>query len=147
MKKNLILSLLVLVFGFGLKAQVVKVPDAAKKHFASKYPKADKVEWSNNVAYETVTFVSGGKSYKAFYDLDGKWTHAESEITDADLPAAVKDGLAKSKYANWPVKDVAWLEVSKGVQYRVHVKKDITNDRYLVFDKAGKLVNDNVTLD
>jgi len=147
MKKNLILSILVLVLGMGVKAQVVKVPDAAKKHFAAKYPKAEHVDWSNNVAYETVKFEDAGKSFKAFYDLDGKWTHTESDITDAQLPSAVKDGLSKSKYGNWPVKDVAWLDGSKGIEYRVHVKKDVANDRFLVFNKAGKMVKDNVTLD
>jgi|KBSMisStaDraftv2_1062788.scaffolds.fasta_scaffold13926_5 hypothetical protein len=145
--KHLILAMIFLALANAICAQVVKIPETAKKNFSEKYPKAQQVEWSNNVTNETARFTQNGKGYKAYYDLDGKWTRTETQITEAELPAPVKDGFSKSKFASWPVKDRAKLEMPKGTFYRIHTKKDVVNDKYLMFDKEGKLTADNVTLD
>ena len=143
--KNLILALAFIALANFVSAQVVKIPETAKRHFSEKYPKAQQVDWSNNVTNETVRFTEDGKSYKAYFNLDGDWTRTETIISE--LPGAVKDGFSKSKFGDWPVKDLAKLDMPKGVFYRVHVKKDIANDKYLLFDKSGKLTADNATLD
>ena len=51
-----------------------------------------------------------GKEFEAAFDANGKWLETEREIKTSDLPALVKDGLAKSKYKGWTIKEAVEIE-------------------------------------
>jgi hypothetical protein len=119
-------------------AQVINIPDKAKKHFAEKYSKATDVDWSNNVANYTVKFKQSDKPYKAYYSMNGSWDNTETAIEKGDLSSDVTSAFSKSRYSDWEVLSTDFVENSKGQSlYRYNLKKGIEK-KYLYFDKTGK---------
>ncbi len=88
-----------------------------------------------------------GDKYEARFNTKGEWQESEKAIEKDDLPAAVKDGFDKSKFSDWEVKSVAWLEEKDGsIQYRILVRKSSVEKKYLFFNENGKLLRDSITL-
>lgn len=148
MKKKLsFLILLLQIFSFNLIAQVVKVPEKAKKHLEKKYPNNTQLDWNNNVTNYTATFTYNGKKHKAYYAMDGIWKYTEVPLDDSELPSAVKSSVAKSRIADWEHIGNAYIENHKGAkEYRVHRKKGADN-LYVFYNKKGKETKANPTLD
>ena len=63
------------------------------------------------------------------------------------IPAAVKDGLGKSKYADWKIGTVTerYLPENKTI-YIIFVSKSDINRKNLTFASDGQLLKDNLTL-
>lgn len=124
-------------------AQVVNIPDKAKTHFAEKYPGATEVDWSNNVSNYTAKFRLDGKGYEAHYDIDGGWDNTEHQIQKADLPEAVSSSFAKSRYTDWKLNSIDFVEEPKHpALYRFNLKNGIKKT-YLYMDATGKEVKAN----
>ncbi len=57
------------------------------------------------------------------------------------------DGLKKSKYAGWPVREILYIEEhNKQPQYRVQVRKGDLQKKNLYFSPTGQLLDDSITL-
>ena|GEM_PF-674212 len=127
-------------------AQVVNIPDKAKKSFAEKYPKASDVNWSNNVSNYTAKFKQKKKDYVAHYNVDGTWDNTETKIDKDDLPKDVKESFSKSRYADWQLNSTDYVEDNKGQSlYRFNLKKGIEK-KYLYLDKDGKEIKSSTGL-
>jgi hypothetical protein len=125
-------------------AQVVNVPDAAKKHFAEKYPKAQDPKWTNNVTNYTAEFKQKDVPVKVSYNVDGSWNYTEAFIPDSKVPKSVKESFQKSKYHDWKVKSIVAVETSKGENsFRVEATKGIEK-KYIFYDKNGVTLHENM---
>ena len=63
------------------------------------------------------------------------------------LPDDVKDGLEKSRYADWDIEDLILLYLPGGIeQYRIKAKKSDVKKKYLYFNPKGRLLRESVTL-
>ena len=127
-------------------SQIRKIPASATENLKQKYPNADKVEWKDGLSHFTAKFQLDGKDYEAHFDNDGNWKESLTKIDESDLPAAVRDGHAKSKYSDWTIDKVEKMESADKVQYRVQVKKGDLKKKVLYYTSEGKLTKDNITL-
>jgi hypothetical protein len=144
--KSLLFLFLTSIFLSSVSAQVINVPDNAQKDFQNKYKGATDIKWTNNVTDYTVGFKMDGASSKSHYKIDGTWDYTEKFILTEQAPDKVKESFSKSKYRDWKLKAVAYIENTKGEKlYRYEVKKGATKN-YVFFDPEGTLIKTNATL-
>src|SRR4029078_46437 len=149
MKKGFLLflfSIALAVISNQTFSQIRKIPSSATENLKQKYPNADKVEWKDGLSHFTAKFQLDGKDYEAHFDNDGNWKESLTKIDESDLPAAVRDGHAKSKYSDWSIDKVEKMESADKVQYRLQVKKGVLKKKVLYYTSEGKLTKDNITL-
>ena len=153
MKKFLFLSAFcgLLLVAVGAHAQFRSVPAEVTDSFKAKYPDASAVSWSDKLLAGgfQAKYTEGKDQYEARFGNKGEWQWSTKKISRDDLPAVVKDGLAKSKYAGseWQVKTVT-MKFMPGntVQYLLFVSKSDLNKKNLTFNSAGQLIRDGSTL-
>jgi hypothetical protein len=146
MKRVFLLSLF---FSFVLlaDAQIRKIPAEVTDAFAARYPHATKVEWKDKLQYFEAGFELNGSEISADFSSKGEWQSSERTMNFDDLPGEVKDGFAKSKYADWDKKYVSEVQqLGKPLQYKITIAKSDLQKKNLFFDENGKLLKDNITL-
>ena len=128
-------------------AQFRQIPGVVTDSFKVKYPNAKSVSWKDNVTSFQATFTLDNEKYQAKYNSKGEWQQAEKKIKQEDIPAGVKDGLSKSKYAEWKVGTVTqrYLPGDK-VEFTIFVSKSDLSRRNLTFSSAGQLLKDAITI-
>jgi hypothetical protein len=144
--------LLMLVLGMctlGAKsfAQSDNVPQAVKETFTKQYPDAENIEYKDNLLNVWVNFTQNGDTLKANYTKKGVWENTEKSITFDQLPEAVKDGFAKSKYADREVEETKIIYRAGGTErYRLKARKNDLQKKYLYFNEKGQLVEDSIAI-
>jgi hypothetical protein len=128
------------------QAQIRKIPASATDAFKAKYPNATGAEWHDDISVFTVKFLQDDVKHVAKYSTKGKWIETENELSEDNLPPAVKEGFSKCKYADWQVLKIHKIVEPDKTQYRMNVKKADLNQKNLLFNSTGKLLKDNVTL-
>ena len=129
------------------QAQIRKVPAEVTEAFKAKYTDTKNVEWKDRITFFQVDYDMNGSRYESKFSNKGEWLQTEKEVTRDALPAEVKDGYSKSKFTDWELKSVSWVESrDHGIQYRLFVRKSGIEKKYLYFDKNGKLVKDAITI-
>src|SRR5688500_14332172 len=130
-----------------LLAQVRDIPEAVKETFSSQYPGAENVTYEDNLVSVQVHFQVNGEKLIAAYNNKGRWKDTEKNWSFDQLPEAVKDGFQKSKYADWKVSDVKMIYRPGGSdRYRIKVEKNDLQKKNVFFNKAGRLVEDSITV-
>jgi hypothetical protein len=124
-------------------SQIRSIPGVVTDSFKLKYPTAQSVTWADKITNFQARFTMDGAEYTAKYGTKGEWQGSERKIKQDDLPAAVKDGLAKSKYVDWSIRTVTtrYLPGSQ-TQYALAINKGDLNRRTLVFSSEGRLLKD-----
>jgi hypothetical protein len=147
MFKKIIFSFVVLFFAASVNAQFRKIPAEVTDSFKAKYANASAVSWKDKLSSFQADFKIDNKDMKCMFSSKGEWLKTETKSSFDKVPVDVKDGFKKSKYASMPVQEVLLVEEKdKATQYRVIVKKNDFNKRYLVFASTGQLVSDNTSL-
>lgn len=148
--KKICLSALVMFLLVGLnsiEAQIRKVPAEVTEAFKTKYPETKNVEWKDKITSFQASYEMNGDKYQSKFNSKGEWQQTEKEIAEDALPASVKDGYGKSKFTDWELKTVTWVEnKDNSIQYRLFVRKSGVEKKYLYFDKDGKLIKDSITI-
>ena len=104
------------------KAQLRSVPAEVTNAFKVKFPNATDVKWSDKLTNFEATFNISAVKMWANFKSDGKWIRTETLLTQ--LPTAVQDGFAKSKFNNWEIKDRRKLErLNEMTLYKVEVQQ------------------------
>ncbi|HYC30502.1 MAG TPA: PepSY-like domain-containing protein, partial [Chitinophagaceae bacterium] len=115
--------------------------------FKNKYSGAANVEWKDRITSYSAVFEVDGKKQEAFFDDDGEWKYTYIDIEETDIPAAVNEGLQKSKYDEWDIDRVQRIEKNdNNTEYRIIVKKGDIRKKSLLFNSEGKLRKDNYKL-
>jgi len=149
MKKLIVIltAAFVLISMNSLQAQFSKVPSVTTEAFKAKYADTKNVEWKDKVSYFEADFEMGGEKYESKFSSKGEFLGSEKVIDKEKVPAAVKDGFAKSKFSDWDVKSVTWIEKKDlTIQYRYFIRKSGVEKKYLTFDDKGKLVKEAITI-
>ena len=150
MHKTLFIALLISGSFFvsnAADAQLGSIPAAVTDSFTARYPNATNVAWKSKLSSYQVNFSFGNADHEARYSRKGEWESTEKVIKQADLPAAVKDGLDKSKYYDWKVEDVYVRYIPSGLtQYHIVVNGGSLQKKNLLFSNEGRLIKDNSTL-
>jgi hypothetical protein len=128
-------------------AQFRSIPGVVTDSFKAKYPSASAVKWADKVTAFQATFTLDGETLQARYNSKGEWQQSQKNITEDKLPAAVKDGLSKSKYADWKIEKLLarYLPGNK-TQYGLSVSNGSITKKNLLFSSEGQLLKDNTTL-
>jgi len=128
-------------------AQFRSIPGTVTDSFKAKYPNATSVKWADKLTVFQATFTLDGETYQARYNSKGEWQQSQKNISEDKLPGVVKDGLAKSKYADWKIEKVLtrYLPGSK-TQYGLSVSNGSITKKNLLFSSEGQLLKDNTTL-
>jgi hypothetical protein len=142
------LTLCLLCSIYSVNAQVRKVPVEVTEAFRQKYPMATNLEWRDRLTGFTASFDLENVHYEARFTNKGFWQNTENKLADADIPAAVKDGFQKSKYAGeWTIKQAYKIALRENViQYRLEIQKGDIQKKNLLFNTEGRLLKDNFTL-
>lgn len=128
-------------------AQIRKIPAVVTDSFSEKFPEAKNTEWGDRITVFEATFDMNDHKYQASFNSDGNWKKTEKFLTDDEVPAAVKDGLSKSKYSDWEIKaNVEVTQDDNSLQYRLFARKNDLQKKYLYFNIDGKLIRDSITL-
>ena len=138
---TLVLSCLLM----GANAQFRSIPAEVTESFDKKFPLANHVTWKDKITSFQAEFQEEKQKVRASFTSKGEWLKTEKNYDYAKLPAEVKDGFTKSKYASYKVREVSEIDDNeKGLQYVVVVKKGDLTKRNLYFTKSGQLVKDDV---
>jgi murein L,D-transpeptidase YafK len=128
-------------------AQIRKIPAEVTEALKQKYPDASNVTWKDKLTVFSANFEMNNEKQEARFTDKGEWKSTEKEITEDGLPGEVKDGLSKSKYADWEIKSVIYIDLPDNkIQYRIQVAKSNVQKKNLLFTSEGQLLKDNVTL-
>jgi hypothetical protein len=128
-------------------AQIRKIPAEVTEALKSKYPEAKNVSWSDKLTMFVASFDINNEHYKANFSSKGEWQKTQKELTESNLPATIKDGFAKSKYADWTFKSAHLLNLpGDTTQYVIIVAKGKVQKKNLLFSDKGQLLKDNYTL-
>lgn len=128
-------------------AQIREIPEEVKEAFNAQYPGASDVEYEDNLVSVQVHFMLKGEKMKASYTNKGRWKDSEKNWSFDQLPAEVKDGFSKSKYAEWEVSDTKIIYRPGGSErFRVKVEKSDIQKKYLFFSKTGRLMEETITI-
>jgi hypothetical protein len=150
--KKMFYSLLIcgsLFMTVAVQAQFRSIPGVVTDSFKLKYPEAKTVNWKDQVSYFEARFTNvGGEKVSARYSSKGEWQSSYKVITQEKLPAAVKDGLSKSKYAtDWIIMTVTARYLPGSItQYILRVGKGDISRKNLLFSSEGQLLKDGTTL-
>jgi hypothetical protein len=142
--KTLILSSLMLFcslsYAQDLDIPEDKLPKPVLENFKKLFPKAMEAEWDKFPEFYEVDFLDGKVEKEAIFGLNGDWLITERTVPHSKLPQAVKDGLAKSKYADYKIRESAEVEMPGLTEaYGVDVAKG-KDELALYFDKTGKII-------
>jgi hypothetical protein len=145
--KTMLSFVFVLFLATQVNAQLRKIPSAVTEAFKNKYSAASNVEWKDRITSYSAVFELDGKKHEAFFDDDGSWKHTTTAIDQNEIPAAVNDGLDKSKYGEWEFDRAERIERSDSqTDYRIIVRKGDIRKKSLLFSSEGKLKKDNYKL-
>src|SRR6266542_5270339 len=109
MRFKLTLLLILLISGFA-EAQIRKIPAAVTEAFKARYPHAEKVVWKDEITSFEAQFTLNGFAMTADFNSKGEWQNSEKKIKFTDLPAAVKDGYKKRKYADFEKNNIVKID-------------------------------------
>jgi hypothetical protein len=147
MKMKLLMLMLLSVSLISVNAQFRKIPAVVTDSFKVRFPNAEHVNWKDKMETFQAEFKTGVDDVKANFSSKGEWQHTERKYSYDKLPAEVKDGFKKSKFANYSVQDVKEIDdVKDGHEFKLTVKKGNVTKRNLYFTAAGQLVSDSVGL-
>jgi hypothetical protein len=122
-------------------AQLMKTPDLVKHAFDQQYPNAKQVDWKSGLDNHSVVFVINDQKFKASYTSKGDWNYTETTIAFDSIPKTVLESFNRSKYKDWPVKEVITVQKPRAVanEYKIVVQKSKISRRVLLFDAKGRL--------
>lgn len=143
MKTKTIKLIAVFILGTGsIFAQDIpqsEVPSVVLNTFKKEFPKASDIEWERKGDQYNVDFEIGWfKDYEAWFSADGKMVLYTEEISDTDLPKAVKDAI-KELYSDYRIDDVKKIVTGGVPTYKVEIEKN-HEEFDLIFSKNGKLI-------
>ena len=127
--------------------QLREIPKAVEKSFTEKYSGATNVKYNDQLLSVDVTFELNGEKMLASYTNKGVWKGTSRPSTFDKLPADVKDGFQKSKYAERTIDEARILDLpGDSTQYRILVRKSDVEKKYLYFNGTGRLLRESLTL-
>jgi hypothetical protein len=138
-----VMAIAFIVVAKPVKAQFRDIPAAVTTAMKQKYPNATDISWDDKVTYFQSKFLLDGKRQEARFKKDGTWEVTEKAILFDELPTPVQESFNASEYKKWTLRTVAELENSQGgKEYRVYVRNNTVQRKYLYYSQDGKFLRD-----
>lgn len=116
------------------------VPGNLKDAFSKEYSKATDVEWEKELDNYKVEFDLNRQDHEVWYDASGSIIKKEQEMTEAELPQAIRDAI-ESNYAGHQVDDVEMIWHDNTNTYEVELEKG-QEEKHITFDGNAKVLNE-----
>jgi hypothetical protein len=143
----MVLAMALIVAAKPLKAQFRDIPAAVTNAMKEKYPNAKDISWEDKVSSFQAKFLLDGKTQEARFKKDGTWEVTEKAILFEEMPKAVQDAFNASEYKKWTLRTVAELDNNQGgKEFRIYVRNNTVNRKYLYYGADGKLLRDAYNL-
>ena len=128
-------------------SQIREVPSIVTESFKEQYPDVEEYEVKDMMVKVVFYFKKDNENMTATYNNKGIWKGTEKEWEYDKLPSSVKDGFDKSMYADRKVEETAILYLpGDAEQYRLKVKRNDFEKKYIYFNKSGRLLRESITL-
>ena len=122
MKKLLIAALLVVsVSASSIAQDVSSVDRKAIGNFEAMYAGASGVDWTSTGKFTKASFVQNEKKMDVFYNLDGDFVAATTQLKVDEIPASIKKTLEK-RYSDYVVKEAFQYKSYDEVTYFISVE-------------------------
>lgn len=141
--KNLKIAALAIFATATMSAQDLKtsdVPSNLTNNFQKSYANTTEVEWEMDDDNYKVEFDVNKMEHEIWYSKDGTVVKTESEISESELPSAIKS-VIKNKYADYKVDSIEMTESNGEKNYEVELEKGWTKEVKVVFDATGKVMS------
>lgn len=126
---------------YGQRTSAVEVPSIIKNNFAAAYPQSTDVEWEREGDLYCVEFETGRDvDYKIWYDGASTVVRQEVEITENELPAAVRNAI-QQEFPKYKIDDVEKITSPDGETYKVELDAFLQQEWEVVFSAKGKLLS------
>ncbi len=122
------------------KLESQEIPALVKDSFKKLYPLIKDVDWENEDDDFEASFEQKGNDISILFDSNGKLIEVETEIKKSELPASVKETIARD-YAGYKIKEAAKIDSSGTITYEAEVGKGKKNAE-LIFDSQGNLLKE-----
>lgn len=116
-----------------------EVPETVRNTFMKDHKNATDIEWERDMDNYKVEFDIGRKEYQVWYSTAGDVIKKEQEITEADLPEAVREAI-KREYPGYYVSDVEMTWHNNATTYKMEIEKG-QEEWKVVFDAMGKTLH------
>lgn len=138
--KKISISLIILICGFTLNAQVIKeaaVPAVVKNKFAVMFPDVKVKKWEKEEEKYEVSFKNVKEKTALLFDANGTYIQTEVEIQVTDLPKSITEYVTK----NFTAKEVEIEEAAKitAANGSISYKAEIDGSDYF-FDEKGNFL-------
>ena len=128
-------------------AQIREIPKEVRENFSRQYPLASDIDFDDDLLDVNVRFTLDNEKMKAAYSNKGVWKYTEKKMTFEQLPDVVKEGFAKSRYADREVSETVTVYYPGGlIQYRLKTEKSAIEKKYLYYNTEGRLVRESITI-
>lgn len=109
--------------------------------FQKAHPSATDAEWEMDNETYKVEFDIADMENEIWYSKDGNILKTEMEISENDLPIAVKKTV-QSKYPNYNIDEVEVNEENGKKMYEVELEKWFQKDRKLIIAENGTFISE-----
>ncbi|MEO7308999.1 MAG: PepSY-like domain-containing protein [Chitinophagaceae bacterium] len=134
------------ITGNNTRTQLRKIPAVVTNAFKEMFPEALDVTWKDKLTGFQASFKMEDVKYEDRFSIKGEWKLTENEITGADIPAEVQEGIAHSQNKDWESMAVSLVEDPDSQQFMLVVQKSALQKKNLYFTFHGKLVRDPIAL-
>lgn len=135
----LLVLLMATTISFGQDIPEAQVPSIIVNKFKAKFPKASDVEWEMEGNLYNVDFEIGWSTdYEAWYTASGNLVKHTQEISQKDLPQAVKNAV-KKQYPGYRIDDAKKISTNGIETYKVELEKK-HEDLDVIFSKEGQVI-------
>lgn len=116
-----------------------QVPSVVLNKFKAEFPKAKDVEWEMKGSEYNVEFEIGWfTDYEAWFSGTGQLLRYTEEISNGDLPTAVKDAI-KNQHDGYRIDDAKKIVENGTEKFLVEIEKG-NDERKLLFSGDGKFI-------
>ncbi|WP_405384784.1 PepSY-like domain-containing protein [Maribacter sp. LLG6340-A2] len=117
------------------------VPANLKNNFEQRYPAASDVEWEMEDDAYKVEFEMNAQEHEIWYAPDGNTTKTEQELTEADLPQAIRNTITDS-YSGFKIDEVEKTTEKGSTTYEVELQKGWMNEKDVIFNADGTVLRE-----
>lgn len=145
MKKVMFLAIMAMglfVFSSCEKDDDINPEPAFHEALSAKYPHATRAEWERKKEYYVADCWVDNNDMEVWFNKSAEWLMTETELTKANLPAAITTALGSGKYADWWIDDVDVLEYPSAVTHYVVEVEQGKKEIDLYFSEEGELIEE-----
>ncbi len=104
------------------------------------YPSAEVLDIDRQQGVVLIDILDSDKVRTLYFSLYSEWLMTRTSITAEELPEAIQQAIAQSKYADWEIDEAAYIERPRNNYYEVELDGGAT-DVTINFAPSGEIIS------